>query len=236
MVRGAIMSNYKPRVLVVDDEPQILRVMRASLPPRGYSVRAASSGLEAIKLFEQLTPDLINLDLTMPIMSGFEVCKIIRKTSNVPIIILSAKGIAFDKVTALDIGADDYITKPFDMGELLARIRALLRRTNKEEKEEKDIIITRDITININTKRVVVSDKEVRLTPTEFEVLRYLMNNAGKVVKRRDLLEAVWGAESLEQAGNLRVFINQLRRKIELDPEKPTYILTEPWIGYKFCG
>jgi two-component system KDP operon response regulator KdpE len=229
------MSDYKPSILMVDDEPQILRVMRASLPPRGYNLRVASNGLEALKMVEQQMPDLIILDLVMPSISGLDVCKEIRKTSNVPIIILSAKNLTLDKIATLELGADDYLTKPFDMGELLARIRALLRRTNKE-KEQDSTIVAGDITINTTARQVLVNGKEVRLTPKEFEVLKYLMNNANQVIKRQALLQAVWGSSSPDQYGSLRVSINQLRRKIELDPENPRYILTEPWIGYKFCG
>lgn len=227
--------SRKPTVLVVDDEPQILRVMSASLPPRGYDVKVATNGPEALKMVEKQMPDLIILDLIMPGMLGFEVCKIIRKTSAVPIIILSARGVEFDKIAALDLGADDYVIKPFSMDELLARMRAVLRRSHNIEETEA-VLSVGDITIDASSRQVLVNGKEVKLTPKEFDVLRYLMSNAGKVVTRQTLLQAVWGPKSLEQSGYLRVFINQLRRKIEPDPENPKYILTEPWIGYKFAG
>ena len=227
--------NRKASVLVVDDEPQILRVMRASLPPRGYDVRVAANGQEAIRLIEKQMPDLVILDLIMPGMSGLEVCRIIRKTSSVPIIVLSARGVESDKISALDLGADDYVTKPFSMDELLARMRAVLRRFTSTEAEE-PVLNVGDITIDVSSRQVLVAGKEIKLTPKEFDVLKHLMTNAGKVVTRQTLLQSVWGSKSLEQAGYLRVFINQLRRKIEPDPENPRYILTEPWIGYKFSN
>jgi two-component system KDP operon response regulator KdpE len=223
----------KPLILVVDDEPQILRVMRASLPARGYEVRTATNGQEALDEMHKEMPDLLILDLVMPEMSGIEVCRRVREFSQVPIIVLSAKGSERDKVTALDAGADDYVTKPFGMDELLARLRAVLRRLSAVEANA-SIMTVGDLTINSDERVIIAAGKEIKLTPKEFEVLKYLVSNAGKVVTHRALLQAVWGWESSEQTEYLRVFINQLRRKIENDPQHPKYILTEPWVGYRF--
>jgi two-component system KDP operon response regulator KdpE len=223
----------KPLILVVDDEPQILRVMRASLPARGYEVRTATNGQEAIDEMHKEMPDLLILDLVMPEMSGLEVCRRVREFSQVPIIVLSAKGSERDKVAALDAGADDYITKPFGMDELLARLRAVLRRLSAVEANA-TVMTVGDLTINSDERVIIAAGKEIKLTPKEFEVLKYLVSNAGKVVTHRALLQAVWGWESSEQTEYLRVFINQLRRKIESDPQHPKYILTEPWVGYRF--
>jgi two-component system KDP operon response regulator KdpE len=221
----------KPVVLVVDDEPQILRVMRASLPIRGYEVLTASTGEEALNQLSKQVPDLLILDLVMPEMSGLEVCRRVREFSSVPIIVLSAKGSESDKVAALDLGADDYVTKPFGMDELLARVRAVLRRWSSTNDR---VLTVGDVTIDIDERRVVVSGKEIRLTPKEFDVLKYLVNNAGKVVTHRALLQTVWGWQSTDQTEYLRVFINQLRRKIEIDASHPRYLVTEPWVGYRF--
>lgn len=225
----------KPVILVVDDEPQILRVMRATLPARGYEVRTAPGGAEALDELQKEIPDLVILDLVMPNVSGLEVCRRVREFSSVPIIVLSAKEFESDKVAALDMGADDYITKPFGLDELLARVRAMLRRLSQSD-DQRSRLIVGDLTIDSDTRRVEVAGREVRLTPKEFEVLTYLASNAGKVVTRRALLQAVWGAESTEQSNYLRVFINQLRNKIEADPQHPSHILTEPWVGYKFIA
>jgi len=221
----------KPVVLVVDDEPQILRVMRASLPIRGYEVLTVSSGEEALNQLGKEVPDLVILDLAMPEMSGLEVCRRVREFSSVPIIILSAKGSESDKVAALDLGADDYVTKPFGMDELLARARAVLRRLSTTNDR---VLAVGDVTIDIDERRVVVGGKEIRLTPKEFDLLKYLVNNAGKVVTHRSLLQTVWGWQSTDQTEYLRVFINQLRRKIEIDASHPRYLITEPWVGYRF--
>jgi two-component system KDP operon response regulator KdpE len=223
----------KPLILVVDDEPQILRVMRASLPARGYEVRTATNGQEALDEMHKEMPDLLILDLVMPEMSGLEICRRVREFSQVPIIVLSAKGSERDKVAALDAGADDYVTKPFGMDELLARLRAVMRRLSAIEANA-SIMTVGDLTINSDERVIIAAGKEIKLTPKEFEVLKYLVSNAGKVVTHRALLQAVWGWESSEQTEYLRVFINQLRRKIENDPQHPKYILTEPWVGYRF--
>jgi two-component system, OmpR family, KDP operon response regulator KdpE len=223
----------KPVILVVDDEPQILRVMRASLAPRGYEVITASNGEEALDQIKKQIPDLMILDFVLPEMSGLEVCRRVREFATLPIIVLSAKGSESDKVAALDAGADDYVTKPFGMDELLARVRAVLRRLSTVESENQTLAVG-DVTVDIQERRVVVAGKEVKLTPKEFDVFKYLVRNAGKVVTHRALLQSVWGWQSSEQTEYLRVFINQLRRKIEPDAGQPCYILTEPWIGYRF--
>jgi two-component system KDP operon response regulator KdpE len=224
----------KPVILVVDDEPQILRVLRASLPARGYQVRTAPGGDEALDEVRKEMPDLIILDLAMPGTSGLEVCRRVREFSAVPIIVLSAKGSEVDKVSALDLGADDYVTKPFGMDELLARVRAVLRRYPASDADS-SVLKVGDLSLDIPERRVVAAGAEVKLTPKEFEILKYLMSNIGKVVTHRALLQAVWGSESTEQTEYLRVFINQLRRKIERDPQHPRYIVTEPWVGYRLA-
>ncbi|HMG33611.1 MAG TPA: response regulator transcription factor [Blastocatellia bacterium] len=223
----------KPVVLVVDDEPQILRVLRASLSARGYEVRTAPGGKEALDEIRKQPPDIVILDLGMPEMNGTEVCQRVREFSEVPIVVLSAKGAEKDKIAALDAGADDYVTKPFSLDELLARMRAVLRRWQTSDADS-SVLTAGDLTIEINERRVTISGNEVKLTPKEFDVLKHLARNAGKVVTHRALLAAVWGAESTEQTEYLRVCINQLRRKIEPDPQKPRYIITEPWVGYRF--
>jgi two-component system, OmpR family, KDP operon response regulator KdpE len=225
------MDN-KPVILVVDDEPQILRVMRASLPARGYEVRTASDGDEALDEIGKQMPDIIILDLVMPGMSGLEVCRRVREFSAVPVIVLSAKGSESDKVAALDLGADDYVTKPFGMDELLARVRAVMRRQPASEAGA-SVLEVGDVRIDSDERRVIVAGKEFKLTPKEFDVLKYLACNAGKVVTHRKLLQSVWGWQSSEQTEYLRVVVNQLRRKIEPDPQHPRYILTEPWVGYR---
>ena len=191
----------KPVVLVVDDEPQILRVMRASLPIRGYEVLTATSGEEALNELSKRVPDLVILDLAMPGMSGLEVCRRIREFSSVPVIVLSAKGSESDKVAALDLGADDYVTKPFGMDELLARARAVLRRLSAQNA---GVITVGDVTIYVDERRVVVAGREIHLTPKEFDVLKYLVNNAGKVATHRALLQTVWGWQSTDQTEYLR--------------------------------
>ena len=223
----------KPIILVVDDEPQIRRVMSVSLPARGYVVRTASDGEQALDEIRKQAPDLVVLDLVMPGMGGLEVCRRVREFSSVPIIVLSAKGSESDKIAALDMGADDYVTKPFSLDELLARIRAVRRRMLLSDAAATQIRAG-ELTIDMNERRVTMSGAEIKLTPKEFEVLKYLASNSGRVVTHRALLQAVWGSEATEQTEYLRVFINQLRRKIEPDPQNPRYLLTEPWVGYRF--
>jgi two-component system, OmpR family, KDP operon response regulator KdpE len=202
------------------------------LPARGYEVRTASDGDEALDEIGKQMPDIIILDLVMPGMSGLEVCRRVREFSAVPVIVLSAKGSESDKVAALDLGADDYVTKPFGMDELLARVRAVMRRQPASEAGA-SVLEVGDVRIDSDERRVIVAGKEFKLTPKEFDVLKYLACNAGKVVTHRKLLQSVWGWQSSEQTEYLRVVVNQLRRKIEPDPQHPRYILTEPWVGYR---
>ncbi len=222
------------KILVVDDESQILRVLRMSLKAHRFDVRTAADGETAIDTFNDWSPDLIITDLSMPLMNGLELCREIRKTSDVPIIILSVKGEEKTKVEALDAGADDYITKPFGIDELLARVRATLRRVpNGKAKTETKIEIG-DFILNLETHQICVKNQEIHLTPKEFELLAYLIKNHGKVITHRTLLGAIWGGNFTEQTEYLRVFLGNVRKKIEPNPSKPTYILTEPWVGYRF--
>ena len=227
------MENAK-RILVVDDEPQILRALRKSLTVNQFDVRTAADGESAVDLFRDWSPDLIITDLSMPLMNGLELCRAIRRISEVPIIVLSVKGEEKTKIEALDIGADDYITKPFSIDELLARIRAALRRAPANGTTLETKIDIGDFSIDLAGRQITVRGAEVHLTPKEFELLAYFIKNHGKVITHRTLLEAVWGGNSTEQNEYLRVFIGQLRKKIESDPANPRYILTDPWVGYRF--
>ncbi|MCI0442772.1 response regulator transcription factor [bacterium] len=222
------------RILVVDDEPQITRVLRRSLSSKGYEVQVAEDGEEALDVFRKWNPDIVITDLFMPRMGGLELTRRIRKTSQVPILILSVKGEERAKVEALDTGADDYLTKPFGMDELFARIRVALRRSSLPANNETSTIELGDFTIDQNAHIVKIRGKEIHLTPKEYDLLLYFLQNPGRVLTHRTLLGAVWGGESVEQNEYLRVFIGQLRKKIEMDPAKPQYIVTEPWIGYRF--
>jgi len=219
-------------ILVVDDEPQIRRVLRSTLSFRGYTISEATSGEEALQLVPKLKPDLILLDVNLPGMSGVETCREIRRSSEAPIIMLTVHNAERDKVVALDAGADDYVTKPFSIEELLARIRASLRR--HPSAESLPAFVSKGLTVDFESRRVTVNDAEVHLAPKEFEVLRHLIANQGKPVSHRRLLQIVWGPEYGEETENLRVVINQLRKKIEKDSAHPRYILTEPWVGYRF--
>lgn len=222
------------RILVVDDEPQIRRVLQRSLATRGYQVQVAPGSEEALDVFRRWSPDLLITDLSMPQMSGLELCHRVRAISRVPIIVLSVKGEERIKVEALDAGADDYVTKPFGMDELLARVRAALRRAPSTLGSEITSLSTGDFQADLETRCVIVRGQEVHLTPKEYDLLIYFISHPGKVLTHRVLLGAVWGGDYAEQTEYLRVFIGQLRKKIELDPAKPHYILTEPWIGYRF--
>jgi two-component system KDP operon response regulator KdpE len=224
------------RILVVDDEPQITRVLRRSLSSKGYEVQVAEDGEEALDVFQKWNPDIVITDLFMPRMGGLELTRRIRKASQVPILILSVKGEERAKVEALDTGADDYVTKPFGMDELFARIRVALRRSSLPANNETSTIELGDFTIDRNAHIVKIRGKEIHLTPKEYDLLLYFLQNPGRVLTHRTLLGAVWGGESVEQSEYLRVFIGQLRKKIEVDPAKPQYIVTEPWIGYRFVG
>jgi two-component system KDP operon response regulator KdpE len=226
--------DSKSKILVVDDEPQITRVLKTTLSSQGYGVRTASDGDEAVQLMKDWTPDLVITDLRMPNMTGLDLCRYVRARSRTPIIVLSVKGEERIKVEALDAGADDYVTKPFGVNELLARVRAALRRATAPEEPERLLIEAGDFHIDIPTRSVRVKDREVHLTPKEFDLLFYLANHPGKVLTHRTLLAAVWGGNSVEQPEYLRVFVGHLRKKLEPDESAPRYILTEPWVGYRF--
>jgi two-component system KDP operon response regulator KdpE len=221
-------------ILVVDDEPQIRRVMRTTLTTQGYVVRDARSGEEALEKIREEKTDLILLDMNMPGMGGLETCRAIRATSDAAIIVLTVRDTEQDKVDALDAGADDYVVKPFHTKELLARIRAALRRVPASPDAGSQIITLDGIEINLSTRRVIVQGQSVRLTPKEFDLLQYLVSNPNVPIPHARLLQAVWGPDYGDQVEYLRVFVNQLRKKIEPEPAKPRYLLTEPWVGYRF--
>jgi two-component system, OmpR family, KDP operon response regulator KdpE len=223
------------RILVVDDEPQIRRVLRASLSAQGYEIHEARTGEEALTAVREQRFDLILLDMNMPGLGGLETCRQIRASSEVAIIMLTVRDSEPDKVAALDAGADDYVTKPFGMPELSARIRAALRRLPTAAESGAESIHLGAIEVNLATRRVISTTGEVRLTPKEFDLLRYLLSNPNVPIPHGRLLQAVWGPDYGDQVEYLRVFINQLRKKIEPDPSHPCYILTEPWVGYRFA-
>jgi two-component system, OmpR family, KDP operon response regulator KdpE len=222
------------KILLVDDEAQIARVLRRGLAAQGYDVLTASDGEEALLLFNQWPPHLVVTDLSMPDMGGLELCRRIRAVSPVPIIVLSVKGEERTKVEALDAGADDYVTKPFGMDELSARVRAALRRAPSAAGGDGELIEAGDFRADLNARSVTVSGRELHLTPKEYDLLIHLLRHPNKVLTHRALLAAVWGGEYTEQTEYLRVFVGQLRKKIERNPAKPQYILTEPWVGYRF--
>ncbi len=229
------MPTTPKRILVIDDEFQITRVLKRSLGAHRYDVRTAADGESGLDLFRDFRPDLVITDLSMPEMSGIEVCRAIRKSSDIPIIVLSVRGEEAVKVEALDAGADDYITKPFGMNELLARVRASLRRGPAESRSQ-EVIETGDFRLDKARRVVAVSGSEVHLTPIEFDLLAYLIEHRDRVITHRTLLSNVWGGDYAEQTEYLRVFIGNLRKKIEPEPSKPRYILTEPWVGYRFVS
>lgn len=220
------------RILVVDDEPQITRVLRTTLSAQSYDLRVANDGESALEILKDWTPDLVITDLGMPHMNGLELCRRIRTESQIPIIVLSVKGEERTKVSALDAGADDYVTKPVGMNELTARVRANLRR--KPVAEAEDVIDAGSLRIEVAARRVTVKGRDVHLTPKEFDLLVYLARQRGKVVTHHALLGAVWGGQSTEQTEYLRVFVNRLRKKLETDGDSARYIVTEPWVGYRF--
>jgi two-component system KDP operon response regulator KdpE len=219
-------------VLIVDDEPQIRRVMRTTLTSQGYAVVEAKTGEEALQKFRSDHPGLILLDVNLPGISGLDVCREIRQSSDIPIVMLTVRNTERDKVQALDAGADDYVVKPFGAQELLARIRAAVRRSAPEEATP--AFVSDDLQIDFAKRAVTLQGNPVRLTPKEFELLRHLVANQGMALNHRRLLQAVWGPDYGEETEYLRVFINQLRKKIEPDPRHPRYIHTDPWIGYRF--
>jgi len=227
------MAN-RPHILIVDDEPQITRVLRTTLNAQGYDIRIANDGETALEIAKDFTPDLVITDLVMPNMNGIDLCRQLRKTSQVPILVLSVRGEERSKIQALDSGADDYITKPFSTGELLARVRAVLRRAPPTPGEAKTKIDAGDFRIDIDAHAVSVAGRDVRLTPKEFDVLLYMAQHPHKVLTHRAILNAVWGSNSMEQNEYLRVFVGQLRKKLEPDAGSPKYIVTEPWVGYRF--
>jgi len=224
----------KGNILVVDDEPQITRVLKTTLLSQGYGARAASDGYEALQIMKSWSTDLLITDLRMPNMDGLELCRQVRATSQIPIIVLSVRGEEPTKVEALDAGADDYVTKPFSTKELLARVRAALRRSAAKDIPPAKSIEAGDFHIDLETRSVRVKDRSVHLTPKEFDLLVYMAQRAGKVLTHRALLSAIWGDNSLEQPEYLRVFVGHLRKKIEAQEGPPKYILTEPWVGYRF--
>ena len=223
-----------PKILIVDDEPSLLATMAPLLRSRGYEVLTAMSGRAALEAVERDKPDLIVLDLGLPDLDGIEVCRVIREQSTTPVVVLSARGAEADKVRALDMGADDYVTKPFGAEELTARIRAALRRTEASVATSEPIV-RGDLVIDRERFRVVRAGEDVRLTPKEFELLSYLAQRPGRVVTHRTILRAIWGANAVDQPEHLRVLVGALRKKLEPNPSSPKYILTEPWVGYRFA-
>lgn len=223
----------KIKILVADDEPKIRMFIRANLEARGYEVHLAQDGAEAVEIAGRVLPDIIVLDVNMPNMDGIEACRRIREWANMPIIILSVRGDEKDKVRALDEGADDYVTKPFGIEELLARIRAALRHTSGITTAT-PVFTVGDIEVDMSNRLVKRKGQVIKLTGTEYQLLTYLVSNVGKVLTHKELLHNVWGTEYGEESEYVRVFIGQLRRKIEDDPSNPHFIVTEPRIGYRF--
>jgi two-component system KDP operon response regulator KdpE len=225
----------RPRILLVDDEVGIQRAVGPLLRARGYDVEVAATGGQALAAFTERSPALIVLDLGLPDMTGLEVCRRIRATSQVPIIVLSARGAESDKVSALDNGADDYVTKPFGPEELLARIRVALRRAFAEGAGQIGVLTVGDLTIDYDRRRVTRNAEEIRLTPKEFELLSLLARNHDRVLTHRVILKAIWGPNAVEQPEHLWTLVAQLLKKIEPDPAHPSYLLSEPWVGYRFA-
>lgn len=222
------------RILVVDDDPQIRRIMKMTLADEGYEVEDARTGEEAQDMLRARRYDLMLLDMNMPGAGGFETCKAVRAASDMAIIMLTVRNTEEDKVAALDAGADDFVTKPFSTPELLARIRAALRRTSSPPDAGPQRLALGGVEINFQARRVIVRGQELRLTPKELDLLRYLVLHPNRAIPHRELLQAVWGPDYGGQVEYLRVFIKQLRRKLESTPDKPRYIVTEPWVGYRF--
>ena len=223
------------RVLIVDDEPQIRRVMRTALAAEGYEPYEARTGEEALEALREFDPDVILLDINMPGIGGMAACREIRAASDVAIIVLSVRDSERDKIAALDSGADDYITKPFSMNELMARIRANLRRLPGQNEQAQPIVVSDELTIDPASRQVIANGRAVRLTPKEFDLLQYFVANPNKPIAHRKLLQTLWGLEYGDEIEYLRVFVSQLRKKIEADPAHPRYIVTEPWVGYRFA-
>ena len=223
------------RIIIVDDQPKIRRILRSTLVGEGYEVAEAKTGEEALESVRELRPDLVVLDMNMPGMGGLEACRAIRKDSNIAIIMLTVRNSEADKVAALDAGADDFVTKPFSTPELMARIRAALRRVPSAQSYPNKIRVG-EIMIDFDARTVSREGESVHLTPKELDLLRYLTQRANQVLSHRELLQAVWGPDYGDQVDYLRVFVKNLRKKIETNPEHPQYIMTEPWVGYRFKG
>ncbi|HEX5044346.1 MAG TPA: response regulator [Candidatus Polarisedimenticolaceae bacterium] len=230
------MSPPEPLVLVVDDEPQLRRFLRASLPAQGYRLIEAATGEEALREAAARAPDLVLLDLGLPDLDGVEVTRRLREWSAAPILVLSARDQERDKIRALDAGADDYLTKPFGTGELLARMRVALRHATRGEAADEPVVATGDMRVDLAGRRVTVGGREVRLTRTEYRLLALLARHAGKVLTHRQLLKEVWGPGAVDQTHYLRVYMGQLRHKIEADPAQPRYLLTETGVGYRLAA
>ncbi len=227
-------SEAKPRILVVDDEPQIARMLRTQLTARGYDVVHMPTGTEGLLAVGDHPPDLVLLDLGLPDMEGIEVARRIREWSSVPIIFLTVREDERSKVQALDAGGDDYVTKPFGLPELLARIRAVLRRKTEQPSTASSVFESGDMRVDFAARQVTVAGQEIRLTPTEYELLRLFILHADKTLTHRQLLAQIWGPEATTETQYLHVFIRQLRRKLEPDPSKPRHFVTEPGVGYRF--
>ena len=228
------MPEKGMRILVIDDELQIRKLLRVSLSAHGYQIEEAATAGDGITMTTMTKPDMIILDLGLPDMDGKEVIKKIREWSQVPIIILTARDQEQEKIEALDAGADDYVTKPFGVGELMARMRVSLRRAAQSEDEP--VITCGDLSIDLALRRVSVEGREVKLTPTEYDIIKVLAQHAGKVLTHKQLLKAVWGTAFNEDTHYIRVYIGQLRRKIEANPTQPRYIITESGVGYRLMG
>ena len=223
----------RPLVLVVEDEPQMMRFLRATLPSQGYRVAEAATGQQGLVEAAMRSPDLVLLDLGLPDMDGVEVMRRLREWSAIPVIVLSARGQEGDKIQALDAGADDYLTKPFGIGELLARVRVALRHLAGAAGPAEVVFETGELKVDLGARRVFVGEREVRLTRTEYRLLALLVKHAGKVVTHRQLLKDVWGPNAVEETHYLRVYMGQLRQKLEADPARPRYLLTETGVGYR---
>ena len=228
--------THPAHILLVDDEISIQRTMVPLLRSNGYEVTVAGNARDALADIEGERPDLIVLDLGLPDMDGLEVCRRVRARWDTPIVVLSARGAEKDKVAALDEGADDYVTKPFGPDELLARVRAALRRASGGEPGQTGQWQRGDLTLDFDRNRVMRGETEIKLTPKEFELLTFMARHAGQVLTHRAILKAIWGPNAVEHPEHLRVLMGQLRKKIEPDPARPRYLVTEPWVGYRFAG
>jgi two-component system, OmpR family, KDP operon response regulator KdpE len=228
--------DLAPLILVVDDEPQMRRFLRATLPSQGYRLVEACTGSEALAQAASRSPDLVLLDLGLPDLDGVEVTRRLREWSRMPIIVLSARDQERDKIDALDAGADDYLTKPFGMAELLARIRVALRHVAASARDEEASFQTGELKVDFAARRVLVGEREVHLTRTEYRLLALLAQHAGKVVTHRQLLREIWGPNAIEETHYLRVYMGQLRHKLEADPARPRYLLTETGVGYRLMS